>query len=126
MNVNSPENKREDASSFNPPLDDASFEAFFKQHFLSLCAYCQFKFGLDADMAKEVVHTGFIKLWDAREHLTAGVSPKSYLYKIITNNILDLLKHKKVKQQYAQFMLQSVHSTAGVSSFVDIDVKQLQ
>jgi RNA polymerase sigma-70 factor (ECF subfamily) len=77
-------------------------------------------------MAKEVVHTGFIKLWDARQNLAAGVSPKSYLYKIITNNVLDNLKHGKIRQQYARFVLQSAPDDAAANSFDDLDVKQLQ
>lgn len=121
-----PENDREGI----PPddrwkFDDASFEVFFKKHFLPLCAYCQFRFGLDLDLAKEMVHTGFIKLWDAREHLNLTVSPKSYLYKIITNNILDNIKHGKVKQQYVEFIIQSVPEAAA-NGFDNIDVKQLQ
>jgi len=126
MNLNSPENKREGASFDDQLLDDASFEEFFKKHFLSLCAYCQFKFGLDLQMAKEVVHTGFIKLWDARQNLTAGISPKAYLYKIITNNVLDLLKHQKVRQQYVQFVLQSAPEGSAADGFDQVDVKQLQ
>lgn len=124
MNVNSPDPKGGDAAAGDLLMNDASFEAFFKKHFLPLCAYCQFKFGLDLDMAKEMVHTGFIKLWDARHNLTPGLSPKSYLYSIVTNNILDLLKHQKVRQQYVQFMQQSV--AADADPFTDIDIKQLQ
>ena len=126
MNDNPPENKPEGASSDGGPFDDASFEVFFKKHFLPLCAYCQFKFGLELDMAKEVVHSGFIKLWDARQNLAAGVSPKSYLYKIITNNILDNFKHQKIREQYVQFIIQSIPEETGASSFDDLDVKQLQ
>ena len=124
--VNTPENKREGTSFGDLQFDDASFEEFFKKHFLSLCAFCQFKYGLDLDMAKEVVHTGFIKLWDARQHLTRDVSPKSYLYKIITNNVLDILKHQKVRQQYVQFVLQSVPEGTDAEAFDKVDVKRLQ
>lgn len=125
MNFNSEENTPEGASaSFR--FDDASFEQFFKKHFLPLCAFCQFKYGLDLDMAKEMVHSGFIKLWDARHNLAPGVSPRNYLYKIISNNILDNLKHQKIRQQYARFILQSVPGDAAADGFENIDVKQLQ
>ena len=126
MNANPLENKPDGVSYDELRFNDASFEDFFKKHFLSLCAYCQFKFGLDLDMAKEVVHTGFIKLWDARQNLDAGISPKSYLYKIITNNVFDVLKHRKIRQQYVQFVLQSVPEFAPTNSFDDMNVKQLQ
>lgn len=125
MNATTPENEYICASAKNLPFDEANFGEFFKKHFLSLCAYCQFKYGLDLDMAKEVVHTGFIKLWDARETL-AGVSPKSYLYRIITNNILDMLKHRKIIQRHVEFVLHAVPEDAEAYSFDDIDVKQLQ
>jgi RNA polymerase sigma-70 factor (ECF subfamily) len=126
MNPTSPENRPEGASADDLRFDDASFGEFFKKHFLALCAYCQFKYGLDLDMAKEVVHIGFIKLWDARQNLTPGVSPKSYLYRIITNNILDLLKHRKITQQHIQFVLQAGADDAVTHPFDDIDVKRLQ
>jgi RNA polymerase sigma-70 factor, ECF subfamily len=126
MNPTPPENRPEDASGDDFRFNDANFGEFFKKHFLSLCAYCQFRYGLDLDMAKEVVHTGFIKLWDARQNLTPGVSPKAYLYKIITNNILDLLKHRKITQQHVQFVLQTGSEDAVTPPFDDIDVKQLQ
>jgi RNA polymerase sigma-70 factor (ECF subfamily) len=126
MNPTPPENSPDGASADDLPFNDANFGEFFKKHFLSLCAYCQFRYGLDLDMAKEVVHTGFIKLWDARQQLTPGVSPKAYLYKIITNNILDLLKHRKITQQHVQFVLQTGSEDAITPPFDDIDVKQLQ
>ncbi|HEX6427675.1 MAG TPA: RNA polymerase sigma-70 factor [Niastella sp.] len=126
MNPTPQENKPEGTSADDFRFDDASFGEFFKKHFLSLCAYCQFKYGLDLDMAKEVVHTGFIKLWDARQQLTPGVSPKSYLYKIITNNILDMLKHRKITQQHIQFVLHAGSENTETYSFDDVDVKQLQ
>jgi RNA polymerase sigma-70 factor, ECF subfamily len=125
MNDYPPENIRDGTSADGWPFDDASFEVFFKKHFLPLCAYCQFKFGLDLHMAKEVVHTAFIKLWDARENLLPGISPKSYLYKIITNNFLDNLKHQKIRQRYVQFIIQSVPEDTG-GGFDNIDLKQLQ
>ncbi|WP_207512864.1 RNA polymerase sigma-70 factor [Longitalea luteola] len=126
MNFKSPENKPEGASAGHVRFDDASFEEFFKKHFLPLCAFCQFRYGLDLDMAKEMVHSGFIKLWDARDNLAPGVSPRNYLYKIISNNILDNLKHRKIRQQYVQFMLQSVAEDDPANGFNNVDVKQLQ
>lgn len=62
--------------------DDAAFEVFFKEHFLPLCTWCQYKFDFELDMAKEAVHSGFIKLWENRHNLSAELSVKSYLYKI--------------------------------------------
>lgn len=114
-----------DESSFHEGLDDAAFEVFFKQNFMPLCAYCQYKFGFDLDQAKEVVHTSFIKLWEGRKVIIKGSSPKSYLYKIITNEALDILKHEKVKQKHAQYVLQTLSEAIQDESFESAGFKQL-
>src|SRR5512139_2654311 len=94
-------------SSFNEILqNDDAFEHFFKEQFITLCAYCQSKFGFDTDLAKEAVHTAFIKLWKTRHSLSASISVKAYLYRIVINNCLDLLKHEQIKQKYEKLMLQ--------------------
>ena len=114
-----------DDSSYRGGLDDAAFEVFFKEHFTPLCAYCQYKFGFDLDQAKEVVHTGFIKLWENREAISPDISPKSYLYKIITNTSLDLLKHEKVRQKHEQYVLQRVSEASSREAFESAGFKQL-
>ncbi|NJO24855.1 MAG: hypothetical protein HC867_02270 [Bacteroidia bacterium] len=98
-------------------MDEADFEAFFKQHFTPLCLYCQFKFDFDLDIAKEAVHTAFIKLWETRHQLTAGLSPKSYLYKVVTNNCLDMLRHEKVRRKYGQICFADNHGSSPGKQF---------
>lgn len=116
-----------EGSSFDGfEFNEAFFEVFFKRNFTNLCVYCQVRFGFDTAQAKEVVHTGFIKLWEARQQLTAGASPKAYLYKIINNASLDILKHEKVKQRYAQFVLQTTPEGDYQRRFDDADMKQLR
>jgi RNA polymerase sigma-70 factor, ECF subfamily len=125
MNLFPNSDHNRDDSSFHKRLDDAAFEVFFKEQFMPLCAYCQFKFGFDLDQAKEVVHTGFIKLWENRASISSDLSPKAYLYKIITNNSLDLLKHEKVRQKHEQYVLQHVSEASGGEAFESAGFKQL-
>ncbi len=106
-------------------FDDMAFDVFFKQHFISLCLYCQYKFNFDLNLAKEVVHTAFIKLWETRSTLSPDLSVQAYLYKIITNNSLDILKHEKIKQKHQQYVLQSTVLNINKREFEDVDVKQL-
>jgi RNA polymerase sigma-70 factor (ECF subfamily) len=125
--------------SFNPPTDnqgeaffedlrfnEAAFEAFFKKNYPHLCVYCKFKFGFDIELAEDVVNTSFIKLWENRQSLAADVSPKSYLYKIINNTSLNILKHEKVKQQHAAFTLTTTSEAITYNSFDSVDLKQLR
>ena len=120
-------NEREGEYSDNLRLDDdRAFEAFFNQHFLPLCSYCQFKFGFDLDLSKEIVHTGFIRLWEARQNLAVDLPPVTYLHRIIMNAGLDMLRHEKVKQKHVQVIQKTALRESSQNSYESIDVKQLQ
>ena len=106
-------------------FDDASFQILFKECFVPFCAYYQYKFGFSLDIAKEVVHTGFIKLWENRESISPGLSAKAYLRKTIANTSLDLLKHEKVKQKHANYVFQTNTEDGIEADFDKIDIKQL-
>lgn len=106
-------------------MDDAAFEVFFKEHFSPLCTWCQYKFDFEPDVAKEAVHSGFIKLWESRNNLSADLSAKSYLYKIVSNICLDMLRHEKVKERHAKFVVQNTSTSADNSVFNQIELKEL-
>jgi len=106
-------------------LDDASFQVLFKECFVPFCAYYQYKFGFSLDIAKEVVHTGFIKLWENRHHIKPGSSAKAYLRTTVTNISLDLIKHEKIKQKHANHVLQNQGEEISSADFDKIDYAQM-
>lgn len=103
-------------------LSEADLELLFKQYFKPLCMYCQYRFGFDLDIAKEAVHTGFIRLWENRQNISPELSTRAYLYKIVSNTSLDMLKHNKVRQKHAKQVLQT---TSAIVPFKDPELKQL-
>jgi RNA polymerase sigma-70 factor (ECF subfamily) len=105
-------------------VENAAFEELFKEYFTPLCAWCQYKFSFEADTAKEAVHSGFIKLWENRQLLTNELSPKAYLYKIVSNISLDMLRHEKVKQKHTQFVSKQGNGIAD-DAFEQYYMKQL-
>jgi RNA polymerase sigma-70 factor (ECF subfamily) len=120
--------------SFNPDSndalmlaikDDAAFEQFFKQHFASLCAWCQHKYGFDSDITKEVVHTAFIKLWKNRSTVSADVPVKAFLHTIINNTSLDILRHAKVRKRFERYVQQR-NENAGSTPQESYDTKKLR
>lgn len=125
MSFNPTENKQEGASTGNIQLDKAAFKELFNKHYPPLCIYCKVKYGFDIHLAEDVVHSGFIKLWETRETLTSDVSLKSYLYKIVDNSSLNILRHEKVKKQHASYLLKTTSEDISESSFDSIDLKQL-
>jgi len=112
-------------SSNGMKFDDCAFEILFKKYFTPLCAYCQYKFSFDLDVAKETVHSGFIKLWENRQTITSESTVKAYLYKIITNIGLDLLKHEKVREKHEEHVIRTAPITTN-NDFDSPDVKKVR
>ena len=106
-------------------LNEAAFEILFKQYFKPLCAYCQYRFGFGLDVAKDVVHTSFIKLWETRVNISSDLTVKAYLYKIVSNISLDILKHDKVKQKHVKQAIQNTPISTSLKNFNDSELKQL-
>lgn len=107
-------------------FDEAALEKLFKENFKALCAYCQYKFGFHIDTAKEVVHTGFIRLWENRETVSPDLSVKAYLVKTVSNLSLDWLKHERVKERYAVRALRATSSQPSGEDFHEAELKQLE
>lgn len=118
------EDNQDHVSSNDLRFDNSAFEAFFKENFVPLCSYCQYKYGVELNQAKEIVHTSFIKLWEVR-HTLEGSSVKGYMYRIIINTCLDLFKHEKVRQQHVEFVQKTASIETSPNSFESIDYKQL-
>lgn len=105
--------------------NDAAFEQFFKQHFASLCAWCQHKYGFDSDITKEIVHTAFIKLWKNRSTVSADVPVKAFLHTIINNTSLDILRHAKVRKRFERYVQQR-NESADSTPQESYDTKKLR
>ncbi len=76
-----------------------AFEMIFNHYYRPLCAYA-YTFLHDRDHAEEVVQSAFINLWEKRESIAIDTSFQSYLYRMIRNACLNVIKHEKVKQQH--------------------------
>lgn len=113
--------------SFNATMfDEAAFEVFFRNHFKELCGYCQFKFDFDLEAAKDIVHSGFIRLWENRQSISPELSVKAYLYKIVSNLCLDMLKGDRVKRRHIQYLSKHTPESAMEDDHHNIDFRQLE
>lgn len=86
--------------------DLKAYEMFFKAHYNHLCNYAN-TFLKDKDEAEEVVQNAFMTLWEKRQTLQISGSVKSYMFSMVQNNCLNVLKHQKVKQKHASQVLAS-------------------
>ena len=87
--------------------DLKEFERLFKELYSPLCLYAN-KYLQDKDKAEEIVQDIFYGIWKNRAKLSIKVSFKSYLYKAVQNNCLQLIQHHVVEDKYKQYVKNEV------------------
>lgn len=84
-------------------LDRRGFEALFRDNFKGL-TYFAIEYVKDQDIAREIVQDAFAGLWEKRESIDTGKSPKSYLGSTVKNRCLNYLRdHKKFDRSILEF-----------------------
>ena len=80
--------------------DITAFEMMFKTYYQPLCNYA-YSFVHERDEAEEIVQTTFLSVWEKNDNLAIHTGVKPYLYAMVRNAALNVLKHEKIKQQHA-------------------------
>lgn len=92
--------------------DRAAFEKVFYSYYEDLCRYA-FSILKKDDASEDLVQQVFVNFWEKREQTIISGSLKSYLFRSVHNQSLNLIKHEKVKAnyiQYSQFYETKYHS----------------
>jgi len=84
------------------------YEQMFRQLYQPLCNYA-YTFVRDRDVAEETVQNTFLNLWEKRESLSVQQSVKSYMYTMVRNACLNVLKHNKIKLKHADEVMATEH-----------------
>ena len=79
--------------------DGKAFEELFRMYFISLQEYASF-YTNSPQLAEDIVHDVFYRIWEKRKNLEIHTSVKSYLFRSIHNNCIQYLRHQKVVQQH--------------------------
>jgi RNA polymerase sigma-70 factor (ECF subfamily) len=79
--------------------DTTAFEMLFRTYYQPLCNYA-YSFVQDKDEAEEIVQATFLSVWEKRDTLTIHTGVKPYLYAMVRNASLNVLKHEKINQQH--------------------------
>ena len=79
--------------------DITAFEMLFRTYYQPLCNYA-YTFVQDRDEAEEIVQATFLSVWEKREKLDIHTGVRPYLYAMVRNAALNILKHEKIKQQH--------------------------
>lgn len=80
--------------------DITHFEMLFKTYYQPLCHYA-YTYLQDKEDAEEIVQSTFLSIWEKRETLAIHAAVKPYLYAMVRNACLNVIKHNKVRQRHA-------------------------
>ncbi len=80
--------------------DETAFEMLFRTFYQPLCNYA-YTFLRDREEAEETVQSTFLSVWEKREGISIHTAVKPYLFAMVRNACLNVLKHQKVKQRHA-------------------------
>jgi RNA polymerase sigma-70 factor (ECF subfamily) len=84
--------------------DEDAFDYLFNFYYPGLIVYAN-KFLADNHLAQEIVQGVFLKLWQDRRYIEINSSVKSYVFRSVRNKCLDILKHRKIEDEYARKVL---------------------
>ncbi|PSR55709.1 RNA polymerase sigma-70 factor [Adhaeribacter arboris] len=99
------------------------FEQFFKSFYPRL-VYFAFQILADKPKAEDIVQEAFIKFWDHKEEITLNsVAIKNYLYSIVKNSSLNIVRHEKVVEKYKfNFAPSEVEETTVINYIIQSEV----
>jgi RNA polymerase sigma-70 factor, ECF subfamily len=80
--------------------DITAFEMLFRTYYQPLCNYA-YTFLQDKEDAEEIVQSTFLLVWEKKDTLAIRTSVRPYLYAMVRNACLNVLKHEKIKQKFA-------------------------
>jgi RNA polymerase sigma-70 factor (ECF subfamily) len=83
------------------------FEQLFREFYSPLCSFAN-KTINDKAKAEEIVQDIFYGIWKNKEKMEIKISLKSYLYKAVHNNCLQLIQHRHVEEKYKAHVSNSV------------------
>uniref|UniRef100_UPI003217D49F RNA polymerase sigma-70 factor n=1 Tax=uncultured Draconibacterium sp. TaxID=1573823 RepID=UPI003217D49F len=79
--------------------DKIAFREIFNQYFQPLC-HLGFHYLEDKSEAKGVVQDAYVKLWEIRHTLNPDSNLQNFLFTLVKNNCLNILKRKQIQLKH--------------------------
>lgn len=77
------------------PGDEAAFKTLFNEHYKGMYSYACVILK-DEMEAEEIVQNVFVRVWEKKNSIQIETSLKAYLYRMVYNDCMNLVKHKAV------------------------------
>jgi RNA polymerase sigma-70 factor (ECF subfamily) len=81
--------------------DEAAFTALFDLYVVPLSVFV-LPYVRSREVAADVVHDVFLRIWQGRESLEVHDSLRAYLYRAVRNRALNLLRHQAIEQRWRE------------------------
>ena len=89
--------------------NEKAFEIIFNKYYQALCVFSK-QFLKDDELAEETVQDIFVNIWVKRFSLSIETSLEHYLFRSVRNHCFNELQHQKIKNRYAQKMLENTET----------------
>lgn len=83
---------------------EKAFRMLYDRYVVAL-RYFAAKYVDDEAVIEDVVQDAFVALWEKRTEFRVENAVKSYLYKAVRNDCLNLIRHRQVENKYAEEMI---------------------
>lgn len=85
------------------------FKQVFMSYYEGLCRYA-YTILKNAEEAEDVVQSMFVKIWEKREELEVKHTIRSYLFKAVYHQCINLLEHRSVKLKHQLHLANELHA----------------
>lgn len=83
---------------------EKAFRVLYDRYVVAL-RYFAAKYVDEEAVVEDVVQDAFVALWEKRAEFRVENAVKSYLYKAVRNDCLNLIRHRQVENKYAEEMM---------------------
>lgn len=91
--------------SFVPHFTDKerekNFHYLYEKYGITL-RYFAIKYINDQDIISDIIQDAFVRLWEKMSQFKDENEVKAFLYKVVQNSCIDLIRHEAVAQKYVQ------------------------
>ena len=94
-------------NSNNSILTESDLKRIFDLYYKSILMYAN-RFLPSKDECEDLIQDVFVHIWEKQMTFPDEISLKIYLYKSTRNKCYNIIKHKKVKDNYVDDALQSL------------------
>ena len=81
--------------------EETAFRVVYDKY-VSMLRYFGGKYLADERQVEDVLQDTFVSLWEGRSRFMDEMAIKSFLYTGVKNRCLNILRHEKIRQQYAE------------------------